>query len=519
MSLMGIDIGTTGCKAGLFSETGRPLALAYREYPTLHRRPGWAELDSAEVVRLVKASIREAATAAPGDPVTALCVSAMGEAMTPVSASGDILGPAILSSDIRGGEYARQLEEQMGQEPFYNINPNILAANYSLPKLLWMKDHDTQVFNQAWKFLLWTDLVSYLFGGEAVTSYSHANRTLLFDLQREDWSGTLLDWGGISRDLLPAVAPSGTVTGTVAASFASELGLSRKAKIVLGGHDQCCNALGAGIIRGGKAVCGIGTMECITPVFDRIPPLDAMLRARLSIEHHVLSGLYLSFIYNQSGVLLKWFRDVFAAADRRMLAEEADIYDALLAEMPEAPTGLLVLPHFEPTGAPEYLQDSAGVIAGLHTDTTRGTILKAIIEGAAFYFYESLEALRRLDIDTSAFIATGGAAKSDVLLQIRADIFGTPFVRLKNTECGVAGAAMLSGIATGVYANAEQAAEQFVARDRVFEPGAGNHERYASQFNRYKQLYPNLRELLGTISRDRIQGQAVQPEQARENET
>ena len=129
MSLMGIDVGTTGCKAGLFSETGRLLSLAYREYPTLHRRPGWAELDSAEVVRLVKAAIGEAAAATPGDPVTALCVSAMGEAMTPVSASGDILGPAILSSDVRGGEYARQLEEQMGQAPFYNINPNILAAN------------------------------------------------------------------------------------------------------------------------------------------------------------------------------------------------------------------------------------------------------------------------------------------------------------------------------------------------------------------------------------------------------
>ncbi len=515
MSLMGIDIGTTGCKAGVFSEAGRLLGLAYREYPTLHRGPGWAELDSIQVIRLIKETITEAAAAAPGDPVAALCVSAMGEAMTPVAATGEILGPAMLSSDVRGGEYARQLAAEMGQAPFYHINPNILAANYSLPKLMWLRDHEAHVFDKTWKFMLWTDLVSFLLGGEAVTSYSHANRTLLFDLKREDWSEPLLEWSGIPRERLAALAPSGVITGTVAASLAGVLGLSPDTKIVLGGHDQCCNALGAGVIRGGKAICGIGTIECITPVFDHVPPLDAMREARLSIEHHVLPGRYLSFIYNQSGVLLKWFRDVFAAADQRLLPEDMDIYEALLGEMPDRPTGLLVLPHFEPTGAPEYLHDSAGVIAGLHTDTTRGTILKAIIEGTAFYFCESLQSLHRLEVDTSEFIATGGGAKSDALLQVRADIFGAPFVRLKNTECGVAGAAMLAGLATGVYAGPEEAVEQFVARDRVFEPEPRNHECYRDLLARYRRLYANLRELLGDMNRDRIQGREVQQEQVR----
>ncbi len=509
---MGIDIGTTGCKAGVFSEEGRLLGLAYREYPTLHRRPGWAELDSVRVVRLVKEAIAEAAGAAHGDPVTALCVSAMGEAMTPVTVTGALLGPAMLSSDVRGGEYARQLAADMGQAPFYHINPNILAANYSLPKLMWLRDHDRQVYEDAWKFLLWTDLVSFLFCGEAVTSYSHANRTLLFDLEREDWSDLLLAWAGISRERLATVAPSGTITGTVAAPLAAELGLSRDTKIVLGGHDQCCNALGAGVISGGKAICGIGTIECITPVFDRVPPLDAMLEARLSIEHHLLPGLYLSFIYNQSGVLFKWFRDVFAAADQRLLPRDADIYDALMKEMPEGPTGLLVLPHFEPTGAPDYLADSSGVIAGLHTDTTRGAVLKAIIEGTSFYFYESLQVLQQLGIDTSEIIATGGGAKSDALLQIKADIFGVPFVRLQNTECGVAGAAMLAGIATGVYANAAQAADRFVVPDRVFEPCRLHHERYREVVGRYRRLYPNLRGLLDEMNRDRIHDQTSTPE-------
>lgn len=506
MSLMGIDIGTTGCKAGVFSEGGRPVALAYREYPTLHRKPGWAELDTVQVVSLIKETIAEAAAGAAGDPVAALCVSAMGEAMTPVTESGEILGPAILSSDVRGGEYARQLAAELGQGSFYAINPNILAANYSLPKLMWLKEYDRHLFDQTWKFLLWTDLFSFLFGGDAITSYSHANRTLLFDLKREDWSETLLNWADIPRERLARIAPSGTVTGVVAGSLAETLGLPRDVKIVLGGHDQCCNALGAGIITGGKAICGIGTIECITPVFDHVPPFDAMLGARLSIEHHVLPGLYMSFIYNQSGVLLKWFRDVFAAADQRLISRDADIYDVLMKEMPDGPTGMLALPHFEPTGAPDYLPDSAGVIVGLHTDTTRGAILKSIIEGTTFYFYESLEKLRQVQVDTSEFIATGGAAKSDALLQVKADIFGVPFVRLKNTECGVAGAAMLAGLALGVYDSPAQAAACFVAPDRVFEPDSLNHERYKEIFGRYRQLYPRLETLLTEMSQDRIPG-------------
>ncbi|HDP35692.1 MAG TPA: hypothetical protein ENN29_11360, partial [Candidatus Hydrogenedentes bacterium] len=215
--------------------------------------------------------------------------------------------------------------------------------------------------------------------------------------------------------------------------------------------------------------------------------------------HHVLPGLYMSFIYNQSGVLLKWFRDVFAAADAQLLAPDADIYDALLAELPDAPTGMLVLPHFEITGAPGYIADSAGVIAGLHTSTQRGDILKAIIEGATYYFLDSIHAFADMGIDTSEFIATGGPAKSDAILQTKADIFGAPFVRLTNTECGIAGAAMLAGIATGVFNNAAAAAEIFVARERAFDPDPARHERYREIYQRYARLYPALKELLGKM--------------------
>ncbi len=494
MSLLGIDVGTSGCKAAAYGIGGGCIAAAQREYPTVHPRPGWAELDSRLVLARVREVIAEVAAQTGHDPISALCVSSMGEAMTPVGRDGQVLANSILQVDTRGAEYAERLEADFGREAFYAINPNIPGPNYSLPKLLWLRDHEPVLFDSASKFLLWGDLVSVMLGGEPVTSYALANRTLLFDIRNEAWAELLLAWSEIGVECLPRPVPSGTVAGEVRADIAAELGLPAGVKIVVGAHDQCCGALGAGICSGGKAVCGMGTVECITPVYDGIPSADRMLPIGLNVEHHVLPGLYLSFLYNQSGSLVKWFRDTFAAD-----LHGEDVYGALLREMPGAPSRLLVLPHFEATGSPDFITDSAGVIAGLRTSTERGEILKAVIEGAAFYFVESLDALRGLGIDMSEFIATGGGAKSAEWLQIKADIYGVPFVRPKITECGALGAAILAGCATGVFSGPAEGVARFVARDRVFEPDMARHAQYKEMHAKYRQLYPAMKDLLAVL--------------------
>lgn len=498
MSLLGVDVGTTGCKAAAFAAEGTCLAAAYREYPTLHPREGWAELDSLLVWQRVREVIAEVAAGASSDPVTALCVSSMGEAMTPVSRDRHILGGSILCSDVRGVEYAERLRESVGQERFYRINPNILGAAYSMPKLAWLRDNDPDLYAAADRFLLWGDLIGYLLGGEPITSFSHANRTLLFDIQGEQWSQELLSVSGLDADKLPAVAPSGSIAGSVSRAMASELGLPPDVVIVVGGHDQCCNALGAGVIDAGKAVCGIGTFECYAPAFDMpAEPLE-MLRHGLNIEHHVAPGLYLTFVYNQGGSLVRWFRDTFARADMASaaLGPQGDIYDALAAEMPADPTDLLVLPYFEPTGPPGFVADAAGAIVGLRVSTTRGDILKAIMESVTLYFVESMDALRKLGLGASEYVATGGGARSDAWLQIKADVLGVPFVRPRMTEASTLGAAMLAGIASGVYGSYESAVSLMVARERVFEPDPARHARYREKSEAYARLYPDLRRML-----------------------
>jgi len=492
MSLLGIDLGTTGCKAGVFGLDGKCIAMAYREYDMLHPQPGWSELDSTAIWIKTRAVIAEVVAQAIRDPVTALVVSAFGEAFVPVRKDRSILDHSILCVDDRGREHIDRLIEHFGREKLYAINPNLLGPNYSLPKLLWLREFRPTLFERADYFQLWSDFIAFMLGGAPVTNNSHANRTLLFDLDRNDWSDELLAWSGIPRQKLGPIVTGGTIIGTVSPLMADELGLPQGVRIVAGGHDQCCNALGCGGIAAGCAVFGMGSFDCITPMYRKpAQPLD-MLRENLNIEHHVLPDLYVSFLYNQGGLLVKWFRDTFAAADNPPAG--CDIYDVLDHEIPSAPTRLLVLPHFDPP--PHHPQQTSGVIVGLKTDTRRGEILKAIREGTTLYFMRSLEALVHLGIDTTEFIASGGGAKSDSGLQLRADILGVPFVRPRTTEAGVLGAAMLAGLATGVFASAEEATTTFVKRDRVFEPDAGRHEIYRERHALYQQLYPALEPIL-----------------------
>ncbi len=493
MSLLGLDVGTTMCKAAAFSVDGRLLALSSREYRTRHPHPGYAELDATEVWGKIKETLSDVAATTKGDPISALSVSSMGEAVVPLSRSRRILGDSILCADTRGAEHADTLRAAFGEERLYRINPNIIGPQYSMPKILWIKEHQPELFKKTELFLHWADAVGFLLGADPYASNSLANRTLLFDLDANDWSDELLSWSGLARSLFGRVVPGGAVVGSVSDTVADELGLPRGVAIVAGGHDQCCNALGCGAVAAGKMVCGIGTYECVTPTFHKPGNLTAMRAQGLNIEHHVAPEVFVSFLFNQAGSLVRWFRDTFAAAETD---QGGDIFDRLNKELPTEPSSLLVLPHFDPLLWPKSVTDSSGVILGLKTRTTRGEILKAIMEGATFYFVEGIQTLRDNGVEMDECIASGGGSKSDAWLQIKADIFGLPFVRPLVAEAGVAGAAMLAGISTRIFSTPEEAARIFVKREKTFEPDPRRHAAYHERHELFRSLFPALQPIL-----------------------
>ncbi len=501
MSLLGIDVGTTGCKAASFTLEGAPLAQAYREYAIQRPQPGWAELDSRAVWSQVQDCIAEVVAATHSDPIQALAVSSLGEAFVPVTKERQILGPSPLNSDSRGQAYVPSLSAPVSDDRLFEINGNVWGNHYSLPKLLWLRDHRPDIYAEADCFLLWSPFIAFMLGAEPVVDYSLANRTLLLDIDRCQWSDELLALTGIPSDKLPRLAPSATQIGQTGGRAAREIGLRPGIPIVTGAHDQCANAVGCGVIEPGHAVFGMGTVICITPVFTQRPAAGPMIAQGLNVEHHAAPGRYVSFIYNQGGALVRWYRDTFAAAEHASAQEEhRDIYDRLFAEVDVEPSCLMVLPHFEPTGPPDFVSDSAGVIAGLHLDTSRGDILRAILEGTAFYLRECVEALPEAGLEINSFHAVGGGSKSDVWVQICANIMGRPFVRPRVTEAGALGAAILAGVGSGTFASCEAGVQAAVHPERSFTPDPSLKPMLDQRFELYRQLAPLMQSYLKAVA-------------------
>jgi xylulokinase len=499
MSLLGIDVGTTGCKVAAFSVDGKLLTSSYVEYNSLRPEPGWAELDAAEVWGKIQGLIRQVASATTSDPISALSFSSLGEAMVPVTADRRVLGPSILNFDVRGEEYLASLGNLLPDDQLYQINGNTLGNHYGLTKLMWIKEHQPELYERADKFLLWGSFVPYMLGAEPVVDYSLANRTLLFDLDRETWSQDILRLVGLDRAKMPDTAPAGTVIGRISRTTAGELGLPANLPIVTGTHDQCANAVGCGVIREGRAVYGMGTFMCITPAFGARRQPHLMIERGLNTEHHAVPGQFVSFIYNQGGSLVKWYRDTFAAAEHHQAEKEGrDLYPDLFAEIPQKPSSTVVLPHFGTTGPPQFISDSCGVIAGLRLETSRGDILKGILEGITYYLKECIESLPPTGIKITDYRAAGGGSKSDAWIQMTADILGQPVARPSVTEAGALGAAIIAGIGSGAFPSYRVGVEAMVSLEQVFEPDSEKVRVYQSRFERYRGLWP----LMGGYLRD-----------------
>ncbi len=501
MSLLGIDVGTSGCKAAVFTETGELLTVAYEEYDMERPQAGWAQLNSLEVWAKVKATIRRAVSESlDAEPIRALAVSSMGEAVVPVSRDRRILGPSILNFDVRGARYLPALGQALPDDQLYQINGNTLGNHYSLPKLKWIKDHQPELYQEADFLLHWAGFVSFMLGADPMLDYALANRSLLFDVDRQDWSDELLAWAELDRAKLPGLCQAGTPVGRVSASVAEELGLPAGVLIAMGTHDQCSNAVGCGAIKTGRAMYGMGTFVCLTPVFEQRPNPYTMIAQGLNTEHHAVLDRYVTFIFNHGGSVVKWYRDTFAATDKQ-LAQRAgrDIYTDLFAEMPAGLSTILALPHFAPTGPPEFVDDSSAVLIGLKLATQRGDILKGLLEGITFYEREVLDGLPAAGIAVDSCRAVGGGSKSDTWLQLTADIFGIPIVRPKVTEAGVLGAAIVAGVGAGVWSGYDAAVEQMVSLERTFEPRPDVHAAYEPRYERYRQIWPLMKGFLRSL--------------------
>ena len=502
MSLMGIDVGTTGCKVVAFDEKGAVLAQAGLEYPLLNPHPGWFELEPDLVWSHICDCLRKVNEQLAHDPVSALCISSQGEAVIPVSRDGRALANSPVSSDSRNRYQTSQVEEALGLERIYEITGQPLSAIYTLPKAMWWRDNMPAVFEGAWKFLCYTDFVAMRLGMDPVIDYGMAARTLLFDVRSLDWSDELMAVGDIRRDQLATPVPSGAIIGELRGELAQDLGFRGAVKVVTGGHDQPCGALGAGVLETGTAMYAIGTTEALVAVIAE--PHNDLLQSHVSCYPHVAPDTFITLAGNQTGGrLLRWYRDELGAAERSIAEREGrDVYDVIVEQIDDEPGDMLLLPYFVGSGSVYEDPTATGAIVGLSFNSQRKDIVRAILEGLT---YEQALVLRNLDalnIEINQLTAIGGGARSDRWIQIKSDITNLPIRVIHTSEAVSLGAAMLAGWATGVYGDLAEAAREVISERKTFTPRADRVPCYQRQITRFAELYHALKPIYGAMAED-----------------
>lgn len=492
---MGIDIGTSGCKAVIFDEHGRQAAAAYREYDIISKNPGMAELDTDEVIGKCFEVIRESASKLETGSVKGLGISSQGEAFTLIDSEGKALCNAFVSSDIRANEMIGPWTQQFGEAKLYHITGHTPHPMFSLFKLLWIKEYLPDIWTKTHRILCFEDLLQYRLGIEKPSmGWPLAGRTMLFDVVNHTWHHEILEKTGIRKDQLSVPLQSGSIAGYINRQIAMELNLAETTFVVTGGHDQPCAALGAGAFEPGIAVYASGTVECITPAFDRPIFTDALRNNNLCTYNHTAPGMYATVAFSLTGGnILKWFRDEFGKEEVELAKKtNGDPYDLLLKQMPEEPSRLLVLPYFTPSGTPYFDISVRGAVFGLDLSATRGEFLKALLEGVAFEIKLNLDILRQSGYEVKELRAIGGGARSLRHVQLKSDVIGMPVTIPDVTEAGCMGVAMLAR-AAHIQKDVSDIADEWIQNVTQVKPKF--HEFYNKKFEAYKSLYPAVKNL------------------------
>jgi len=497
MSLLGLDIGITGCKAVAFNADGDMLSQAYREYKLHQPQPGWMELDPAEVWEAVSDVIRRAASATQADPVKAISVSTHGESVVPIDAAGRPTYGFITAIDTRATEQARWWGETLGKERIFELTGMSLHPMYTVNKLMWLRQYDPDVYNDAAHFLCMQDFVFHQLGLQPVMDQTLAIRTMAFDIRKLAWSEEILELAGLDADRLSAVWPSGQIIGEIADSVVADLHLAPGAVGVSGAHDQPAGALGCGASAEGIAMDSTGTVECVAVGTPKLVLDRTLMESNIPVAPHTVPGMYLVLGYSSTGgALLRWYRDNFAGAE--VLEAErtgTDVYDLILRQAVDGPSPVLILPHFIGAGTPSMDANSKGAILGLDLSTTRAEIIKAILDSVSYEVKQSIDAMESAGIAVDELRAFGGGAKSPLWLQTKADIYGKPVRAMDVSEAPALGVALHAGVATGVFSSIEDGVSRMVRVGRTYKPNMTLHEQYMAKFDTFKQAYPALMEL------------------------
>lgn len=485
--LIGVDAGTTRVRALAFDLCGRLLAEGGAPTPTHHPRPGWAE-HAADALWHACASALSGAVSQLRNPadIAGVAVASVGEAAVPLDAQGQPTYRAIAWFDERAHAQASWLEQTLGKSALFDTTGLFPDYLFGLCKILWLRDNEPLAFDRTRRWLNIADYLAWRLSGVAATDFSLASRTLAFDLRKRVWAHALLEAAGVPRTLFQPLRASGSSLGRVTPEAARATGLPAHCVVAVGGHDHIVGAMAAGAWTQGTLLDSLGTAEAILLTLEQ-PVLDRLLLERGYSQGAMEVDKPLNYVagaITTSGACVEWFRNVIAGgAAHETLIDEGE-------HVPPGSHGAGFFPHMRIGSPPERTPHARGAFFGLSPETTRGTLYRALLEGLAFDAANVVENLRDLDgIPALArTLAIGGNSRNRLLMQIKASVYNQPITVVNMAEATSLGAALLAGLAAGVFESLDEALAGLDVGAEETLPNPDLAVAYAAGLSRFKRL-------------------------------
>ena len=502
-TVLGIDVGTSGCRAAAYDPAVREVAAATARYQVSLPGPGRAEIDADQVWAAVAGCLRTVNAQLDSSP-QALAIAVQGETVLPVSADGQALAMAPISADARAVEETAAISDAVGVRRLRVITGQRPHPMFSVGKIAWTR-RIPGLWQRAAKFHCLGDFLALRLGVPPAIDYTMAARTMAFDCHQQTWSSEILDAAGIPGKLMPPAVPAGAELGRLSPAIAGNLGFSQPPVLLAGAHDQACALLGAGAIEPGQAALSLGTSECLTVNLDGWP--DALTDTTIPVYRPWQSDRWIVQAGIPSGgATLDWLAGMLTGPG------EDHALSSLAGTLPAEPAHVLALPHFAGSGTTENDPASRGAFIGLSHSTTAGELFRAVLEASGFEVARSVAALAAAGIVISELRASGGGSAAAAPVQLRSPAAGHP-LSVEPGHATARGAAIIAGAATGFYPSLTDAGALVRPASSV-RPDPGTQRWYQQQRKRYALLYPALRPIYHFPDGDDADEPRGQPHQA-----
>jgi xylulokinase len=498
--ILGIDAGTTAFKAVLFDQNGKEMAVATHEYNLNYSGIDIVELDVEKYWEACTTVIRTILSKWNGrvSDIKALAIASQGETLITLDREGKPLRPAIVWLDNRASKEANKLKGDFGVElSFKKTGQPDIVPTWPAAKILWIKNHEPNLFNKIAKYLLLEDYLVYRLTNKFVTEGSLLSSTLMFDINKGQWWNDMLQYIGINSDQLPEIKNSGQIVSELTENAARELSLSKETLVVTGALDQAASTIGAGNTRFGMITESTGSTLAICanvsqPIFDP--------EGRIPCHFHAIPGAYFLLPWCQTaGMVYKWFRDEFYNENKN--SKDIDTV-ALFKRMDEeaahilpGSNGLIMLPHLAGAFTPESNPRARGVYFGISLQTGKAHFTRAIMESVAYMLKRNIGLLEYLGIEVHEIRSIGGGSKSALWNSIKSDVCQKSVVTVQTSETTSLGAAMLACRALNLYNNLELAAGKMIHLHELTKPNPANEAVYSIAYEKYIDLYDALESL------------------------